>query len=71
MTSPQDAALTRPWRKSRHSGGGNECVEVAQNATCCLVRDSKQPEATRLRFTPEAWAAFVEQAKRATGVAES
>ena len=58
MTTAHDATLTRPWRKSSHSTGGNDCVEVAQARTSCLVRDSKNPGSARLAVTPQAWAAF-------------
>jgi len=43
MTTAQPTTLTRPWRKSSNSTGGNDCVEVAQAGTSCLVRDSKNP----------------------------
>jgi Domain of unknown function (DUF397) len=59
MTPAHDTKLTRPWRKSSHSGGGNDCVEVAQTGTTCLVRDSKDPHGPRLAVRPQAWAAFL------------
>jgi len=58
MTTAQPTTLTRPWRTSSHSTGGNDCVEVAQAGTSCLVRDSKNPGSARLAVTPQAWAAF-------------
>ncbi|MVZ99941.1 DUF397 domain-containing protein [Actinomadura sp. LD22] len=38
------------WRKSSHSGGGNDdaCVEVADLGGRIGVRDSKDPEGPRL-----------------------
>ncbi|WP_078910734.1 DUF397 domain-containing protein [Streptomyces sp. NRRL WC-3742] len=47
------------WRKSSYSSGNNDnCIEVDD---LCLgsVRDSKDPEGPRLRFTPDAWQSFV------------
>jgi hypothetical protein len=58
MTTAQDTILTRPWRKSSRSTGGNDCVEVAQAGTSCLVRDSKNPDGARLAVRPKAWAGF-------------
>jgi Domain of unknown function (DUF397) len=58
MTTAHDTILTRPWRKSSRSTGGNDCVEVAQAGTSCLVRDSKNSDGSRLAVGPKAWAAF-------------
>jgi Domain of unknown function (DUF397) len=50
------------WRKSSYSMSNGQCVEVA-----CLpdghvaVRDSKAPQGPVLRFTPDAWTAFLEE----------
>jgi len=63
MTTARDPALTRPWRKSSRSTGGNDCVEVAQTAASCLIRDSKNPSGARLAVRPQAWAAFIRDIK--------
>ncbi|MFE4977919.1 DUF397 domain-containing protein [Kitasatospora sp. NPDC056651] len=48
------------WRKSSFSNGnGGNCVEV-DDANPGTVRDSKDPDGPWLRFTPDAWAAFVQ-----------
>jgi hypothetical protein len=59
MTTAHDTTFTRPWRKSSHSTGGNDCVEVTQAGTSCLVRDSKDPDGAHLAVRPQAWAAFI------------
>jgi hypothetical protein len=64
MTTEHDTTLTRPWRKSSRSTGGNDCVEVAQTGTCCLVRDSKNPDGARLAVRPQVWAGFIDDIKR-------
>jgi hypothetical protein len=64
MTTAQDTILTRPWRKSSRSTGGNDCVEVAQSGTSCLIRDSKNPDDGRLAVRPQTWAAFIRDIKQ-------
>ena len=59
MTNRAGTTLTRPWRKSSRSTGGNDCVEVAQAGASCLIRDSKNPDGARLAVRPQAWAAFI------------
>jgi hypothetical protein len=66
MTSPDTSQFAgTPWRKSSYSGGGNNCVEVAQ-AAVVGVRDSKNPEDGHLTFTPRTWNAFIADVKRGT-----
>ncbi|MFC8716631.1 DUF397 domain-containing protein [Kitasatospora sp. NPDC057198] len=60
MTNPTSASEN--WVKSSYSNGeGGDCIEVDTNRPG-TVRDSKDPEGSRLRFTPVAWAAFVSAA---------
>jgi hypothetical protein len=54
---------TVAWRKSSHSGGGNDCVEIATTGGGAAVRDSKNPEGPRLRFDAGRWTAFLGQAR--------
>jgi hypothetical protein len=47
------------WRKSSYSGDeGGACVEVAAHPAAVHVRDSKDPAAGDLTFSPAAWSAF-------------
>ncbi|WP_158882754.1 DUF397 domain-containing protein [Amycolatopsis anabasis] len=43
------------WRKSSHSGGGNDCVEIALTSEGMAVRDSKNPEGGLLRVSSRGW----------------
>ncbi|MFI7190640.1 DUF397 domain-containing protein [Nocardia nova] len=52
------------WFKSSHSGGGNDCVEVAYLAGELVgVRDSKSPGSGALIFTTSDWELFVTRVK--------
>lgn len=51
------------WRKSSHSGGGNDCVEIASVTVGAAVRDSKNPDGPRLRFGSANWTAFLGRAR--------
>ncbi len=58
------------WFKSSHSGGSQDCVEVAFLADGTVgVRDSKNPTGPALAFTPADWDAFTAAVKRG-GLAE-
>jgi hypothetical protein len=50
------------WRKSSHSGGGNDCVEIAVADARTAVRDSKNPVGPRLEFRSAQWARFIDHA---------
>lgn len=50
------------WRKSSHSGGGNDCVEIACVDAGTAVRDSKNPDGPRLSFGAADWSAFLGRA---------
>jgi hypothetical protein len=60
------ARLSRAtWRKSSHSGGSGNCVEVAGLLPGAVgVRDSKDPGGPVLVFTAQAWQAFTDRVKR-------
>lgn len=48
------------WKVSSHSGqGGVDCVEVG-SFDCCgtAVRDSKNPDGSKLAFSVASWRAF-------------
>ena len=58
---PTSSALS--WRKSIRSGGGVDCVEVADLPTGTAVRDSKNPTGPMLAFSREEWRAFADQVR--------
>jgi hypothetical protein len=62
--SPDPANACLPWRKSSYSGGGNNCVEVAEITGGCAVRDSKNPDGGHLTLGADLWRAFIADIKR-------
>lgn len=65
MSSPHIDGVSLRWRKSTHSsGGGSECVEVADRGDGTAVRDSKDPTGPALAFDRAEWAAFAARVKR-------
>ncbi|MFD4533840.1 DUF397 domain-containing protein [Kitasatospora sp. NPDC058397] len=52
--------MATTWRKSSYSGGGGECIEIADGFSGVQpVRDSKDPDGPVLCFPTPAWQAFV------------
>ena len=51
------------WRKSSHSGAGNDCVELAIVRSGAAVRDSKNVTAGHLAFDGAGWHTFLSAVK--------
>lgn len=47
------------WKKSSHSGGQGECVEVADLSDAVAIRDSKNPDGPALLFGRGSFAGLV------------
>jgi Domain of unknown function (DUF397) len=62
-TNQADQARTA-WRKSTHSGGNGDCVEIAEIDARCAVRDSKNPDGQILTFGRSEWSAFIGRIKK-------
>jgi hypothetical protein len=58
-----EATVDRGWRKSSYSGNGGQCVEVADDDSRVLVRDTKDRTGPILRFTQDVWVRFAKQVK--------
>jgi hypothetical protein len=53
------------WIKSSYSGGSDgNCVEVADDSSAVLVRDTKDSTGSVLRFSPASWRRFACEVKR-------
>ncbi|MFD1146263.1 DUF397 domain-containing protein [Saccharothrix hoggarensis] len=53
----------KTWRKSTHSGAGNNCVELAVGRDTTSVRDSKRP-GPALTFADRPFRAFLGSLRR-------
>ena len=47
------------WRKARRSAGNGACVEVAPVNGQIAIRDSKDPNGSRLQYSSRSWRVFV------------
>ncbi|MFC6886180.1 MULTISPECIES: DUF397 domain-containing protein [Actinomadura] len=64
MTEPKRASIGATWRKSSHSGSGDQCVEVASlSGGLRAVRDSKDPDGPAIVLRPGALRAFVDSVR--------
>ncbi|MFC5749970.1 DUF397 domain-containing protein [Actinomadura rugatobispora] len=52
------------WRKSRRSGTGDNCVEIAGLDGMRAVRDSKDPDGGVLAFDTAVWSSLIGRIKR-------
>jgi hypothetical protein len=52
------------WRKSSYSGGDNNCVEVGVTGESIAVRDTKNRQASAVRFRASQWQSFTESINR-------
>ncbi|GAA2438664.1 DUF397 domain-containing protein [Actinomadura vinacea] len=60
MNHPSDDLTRARWRKSSHSGSGDQCVEVAAlNGDRRAVRDSQDPHGPALKFSRAEWDRFL------------
>jgi hypothetical protein len=54
---------TSTWRKSRHSIGNGNCVQVAAARDTVMVQDSADSASPVISYSVRAWRAFVAAAK--------
>jgi len=55
------------WRKSSYSASMGDCIEISSNGlNRIFVRDSKAPAGPHLRFSPDAWTAFLDACRGTT-----
>ena len=67
-TSTHAGLAAASWRKaSKSSGGGSNCVQVAVLPAVVAIRDSKNPDGTKLTPSPAAFRAFTENLKHHHG----
>ncbi|SFE13022.1 protein of unknown function [Actinopolyspora alba] len=61
---PRTGLSSRAWRKSSHSTGTGNCLEIASsNEGSRLVRDTKNRNLGPLVLGPGSWLAFIDTVK--------
>ncbi len=63
MSAGQAPGNQELWRKSSFSVGNGACVEIAPAAGSVLVRDTTDRVGPVLRYSAQAWRAFIVGAK--------
>ena len=63
MTLSQDDLLRLDWRKAKRSMSNGNCAEVALAAGTVAIRDSKDPYGPALRYSPDSWRLFLNEAR--------
>lgn len=61
--APSRVNAGNSWRKSGHSIGNGDCVEVASDVNTIIVRDSTDPASSLLVYSTEAWRTFLTDVK--------
>ncbi|MFF3438292.1 DUF397 domain-containing protein [Streptosporangium sp. NPDC002721] len=51
------------WITSSYSGSGQQCVQMRPTSSGVAVRDSRNPDGSRLLCTPDAWKSLVTEAR--------
>ncbi|MFD0851041.1 DUF397 domain-containing protein [Actinomadura adrarensis] len=51
------------WRKSSHSGGQGECVEIAPISDIVVVRDSKNVHGAKLAVSAAAFQRLIQEVR--------
>jgi hypothetical protein len=54
--------LEREWRTSSYTGTNGNCVEAA-SAAGVMIRDTKDRDGVKLRFTARTWQKFIASVK--------
>jgi hypothetical protein len=61
--APDDDLSHAQWRTSSYTNGGEACVEIAAAPAFIAVRDSKNPDGPKLRFSPATWYDFADRVR--------
>jgi hypothetical protein len=63
MSMDPNVGSVATWRKSRYSMTNGNCVEAAADSNGITIRDSANRAGTAIRYSAQAWRAFLAHAK--------